>query len=798
MSAKEDLKEELIGAERAKHAGDTAVIAFANWVIRFRWIILLLSFVGAMTAGFGGQFLDFSTNYRVFFSKDNPQLQAFETMQDTYIREDNISIVLHPDNGDVFTPELLAAMRDLTEKAWQIPYTTRVDSLTNFQNSYAAGEDDLVVEDLVPLDTPLDEADIARIKETALSEPLIVERLISPDADTASVNVTVTLPLETELEVPAAMEHARALATEFRETYPGVKVAVTGSVALNHAFTEASVADMVNLIPLMYGILLLVMVVLLRSISGTISTLLVIAFSAVTAMGISGWLGVQLTPPSAIAPTIILTLAIADSIHILVSMVGAMRMGMGKREAIVESLRINFQPVFLTSLTTVIGFLSLNFSDAPPFRDLGNITAIGVTAAWIYSILFLPAAMAILPMRVKPRKQDTATAMDRLAGFVIGNRKALLFGMTGVVVVLGVLVPRIELNDQFVKYFDRSIEFRRDTDFAMENLSGIYQAQWSLPAGESGGVSDPKYLQTVSDFTDWLRARDTVVHVQSLSDIFKRLNKNMHGDDPSYYALPEEKNLAAQYLLLFEMSLPYGLDLNNQINVDKSSVRIVATLENITTDELRALDDEAKSWLEQRLAGGSKLDASGPFVMFAYIAQRNIEGMLLGTGLAFLLISASLVVALRSLRLGVISLVPNLVPPIMAFGLWSVLVGEIGLASSVVTATSLGIIVDATVHFLSKYRRARVMNGEDAEGAVRYAFSTVGTALWVTTAILVAGFAILSLSSFQINAALGQLTAITLVMALFADFLLLPAILILVDGRKRKEVPDAALAQAAE
>ena len=191
MSARKDLTENLIGAERAKHAGDTAVVAFANWVIRFRWIILLFSFIGAMAAGFGGQYLDFSTNYRVFFSKDNPQLQAFETMQDTYIREDNISIVLHPDDGDVFTPELLAAVRDLTDKAWQIPYTTRVDSLTNFQNSYASGEDDLVVEDLVPVDTPLDAADIARIRETALAEPLIVERLISPDADTVSVNVIV-------------------------------------------------------------------------------------------------------------------------------------------------------------------------------------------------------------------------------------------------------------------------------------------------------------------------------------------------------------------------------------------------------------------------------------------------------------------------------------------------------------------------------------------------------------------------------------------------------------------------------
>ena len=782
----------------AQKSGDRHVLAFADWVIRWRWLIVVASLLLAVGAGTGGQFLGFSTNYRVFFSSENPQLTAFEALQNTYIREDNITLVLKPNDGNVFTPKLLTAMRTLTEDSWKIPYTTRVDSLTNFQNSYADGEDDLIVEDLVPETSPLDQDDLARIRETALTEPMIVHRLVSTDGDTASINITVTLPLETELEVPASMAHARQLVETFRAENPDVRVAVTGSVALNNAFTEASFADIMTLIPLMYGILLIVMAVLLRSLSGTVSTLAVIAFSAMTAMGVTGWLGIQLTPPSAIAPTIILTLAIADSIHILVTMFGAMRGGLDKREAIRESLRVNFQPVFLTSLTTVIGFLSLNFSDAPPFRDLGNITSIGVIAAWFYSILLLPALMAILPARTKVRTEARSTVMERLADIVIARRKALLFSVSGLVLVLGALVPQIELNDQFVDYFDESIEFKRDTDFASEHLSGIYQAQWSLPAGRSGGVSDPNFLNAVSDFSDWLRARGDVVHVTTLTDVFKRLNKNMHADVPDFYRLPDENDLAAQYLLLFEMSLPYGLDLNNQINVDKSSVRIIATLDNMTTLELRDLDWEAKAWLEQRLAGGDKLDASGPFVMFAYISHRNIEGMLAGTALAFVLISLSLVVALRSWRLGAVSLLPNLVPPIMAFGIWALLVGEIGLASSVVTATSLGIIVDATVHFLSKYRRARVMRGEDAEGAVRYAFSTVGTALWVTTAILVAGFAILSLSSFQINSALGQLTAITLVMALIADFLLLPAVLIAVDRRKSPSTAGGALPQAAE
>jgi len=778
---------------------DRCVTAYAHWLIKWRWLVVLVSIAFALAAGAGGQFLGFSTNYRVFFSPQNPQLQAFESLQRIYIREDNLSIVVRPHDGDVFRPDLLRAVQALTAEAWQVPYATRVDSITNFQNSTADG-DDLAVRDLVPAGSPLDTADLARIRAAALAEPLLRDRLIAPDGRTLSVNITVTLPLQSESEVPDAMARARALVDGFQQAHPEVRVALTGSVALNHAFSESAEGDIATLVPLMYLVLLLVMGLLLRSFAGTLATLAVIGLSAVTAMGLTGWLGIMLTPPSVTAPTIILTLAIADSIHILVTMLQLMRRGADQRTALVESLKVNFEPVFLTSLTTLIGFLSLNFSDAPPFRDLGNITAIGVAAAWVYSIAFLPALMAILPVRVKQRPIGYSSAMDRLAGLVVGRRRAVLAGMGLVVVGLVAQVPRIELNDQFVNYFDESIRFRRDTDFAMQHLSGIYQAQWSLPAPGPGGISDPDYLARVEAFATWLRARDSVVHVQTLTDIVKRLNRNMHGDDPDWYRLPGERELAAQYLLLFEMSLPYGLDLNNQVNVDKSATRIVATLENITTNELRELDGEAAAWLRDNLPSAAGTTASGPFVMFAYIAQRNIEGMLTGTFVAFVLISATLMLALRSARLGLISLVPNLVPAFMAFGVWSLLVGKIGLASSVVTATSLGIVVDATVHFLSKYQRAR-RAGDDPEAAVRYAFSTVGTALWVTTAVLIAGFAVLSLSSFEINAAMGQLTAITLFMGIVADFLLLPTLLLLLAGRGRRDASPALPAtinQAAE
>ncbi len=780
-----------LATSRAKTDFDRRVIAYGAWVLRWRWPVLIFCLLFAVAAASGGRFLSFTSDYRVFFGAENPQLQAYEALQQTYSKDDNISFVMKPDNGQIFSPEFLTALRELTEAAWQVPYSTRVDSITNFQHSFAEG-DDLTVQDLVGRNLELNPAEIENIRQVALSEPLLVDKVISANAQTTSVNVTVTLPQKAETESAEVMAFARDMAEKFRAENPNVTLVLTGVVPLNNAFNESAQNDLTLLVPLMYGVLLLVMVVLVRSASGTFTALVVIALSVVVAMGMGGYMGVKLTPPSAIVPNVVLTIAVADSIHLLVTMLREMRKGATKQAAIIESLRVNFGPVFLTSLTTVIGFLSLNFSDAPPFHDLGNMSSVGVAAAWLFSILLLPAMISLLPVRVKVggNGRDKLAGMDLLADFVIEKRKPLLITMSLIAIGLGAMIPRIELNDQFVKYFDTSLEFRADTDFATEHLSGVYQVNWSLPAADSGGISDPDYLAKSDAFATWLKAQAGVAHVQTLTDTFKRLNKNMHGDDPEWYRLPEDRELAAQYLLLFELSLPYGLDLNNQINVDKSAMRIIVTTDDISTNQLRSLEDAAEAWLATNFPEG-QTEASSPFVMFAYISERNIIGMLTGTVLAFILISLSLMFALRNIRLGIISLVPNLIPIVMAFGIWSIFVGEVGLASSVVTATSLGIIVDATVHFLSKYQRGRRDRNEDAEGAVRYAFSTVGTALWVTSAILIAGFGVLAFSTFRINGDMGLLTAIAIAAALVADFLLLPTLLLTVDkGRKAQKLGD--------
>jgi predicted RND superfamily exporter protein len=313
-------------------------------------------------------------------------------------------------------------------------------------------------------------------------------------------------------------------------------------------------------------------------------------------------------------------------------------------------------------------------------------------------------------------------------------------------------------------------------------LGGAAQIDFTLDSGQASGVHDPAFIAATEQFGRYLETLPSTKHVSQISDVFKRLNKNMHADDPAFYRLPETAELAAQYLLMYEMSLPFGLDLNNQLDLDKSATKVSATLMNLGSKEMTALEAQAIAWFTSQYPQYT-IEASSTALMFAHIGERNMASMMQSLPMAMVLISALLMLSLRSFRLGLISLLPNLVPALMGFAVWHFYSGEINLGLSIVASMSLGIIVDDTVHFLAKYQAAR-KEGRDAEAAIRYAFHSVGWALVITTVVLVIGFSVLLLSDFRLNSDMGMLTGIIILLALVIDFLFLPAVLLRFDRNK--------------
>ncbi|PCJ33623.1 MAG: hypothetical protein COA99_15515 [Moraxellaceae bacterium] len=316
------------------------VESFANGVIRWRWLIIAFTLLMVMAAGKGAENIVFSSNYRVFFAEGNDQLKDFTSLQNTYSKSDNVMIIMTPKQGDIFDKDFLAAVHDVTDQAWQLPWSTRVDSITNYQHTQGF-EDDLIVGDMVEEPSELDQQALDNIRQVTLNEPVIIKRLLAEDGRLAVVNVTVQLPEESESETPIVVKKVRALKEILVAKYPDVEFRISGTVWLSNAFSEMAQKDMTTLMPMMFVILLITLGILLRSLSATIATLIVIVLSIMTAMGLFGWLGWTLTPPAASAPTIIMTMAVADCVHLLVSFLQNMRAGQTKHQAMKGRQNLN-------------------------------------------------------------------------------------------------------------------------------------------------------------------------------------------------------------------------------------------------------------------------------------------------------------------------------------------------------------------------------------------------------------------------------------------------------------------------
>ncbi|EHR0798874.1 MMPL family transporter [Vibrio parahaemolyticus] len=749
---------------------------------KYSLLVLLATIFLIIVATIGGKNLYFRGDYDIFFDGTNKQLLAFDEIQTTFAKTDNLAIVIAPEDGDIFTPQTLSLIQKITVDAWQVPYSSRVDSIANYQHTEAF-DDDLLVEDLLYSEYELTPERISKVKSIALSEPVLKSALVSEKGDVTVVNITVQLPeMDKTAEVEEVVSSINAMIDRYQRAYPDVTFHKAGIIAMNHAFMTAAQDDSSTLVPTMLVVILVFLTIMLRSILSVIATLIVIIGSVMATMGISGWAGMFLSTATVNVPTLIMTLAVADCVHVIATMCQSMKNGFTKVQSIERSIALNFVPILITSVTTAIGFLMMNMSDSPVLRDFGNLSALGVMVACFLSVTLLPALLKLLPIHVKMEmSQDQKHFMDRLGDFVVSQRRALLPLSVAVIVVCASLIPLNKVNDESVEYFGQRNEFRQAADFMEERISGMTNISIAIKTNESQGIAAPDFLNTIGEFSSWLRDQPETDHVATLADVYKRLNKNMHGDDEAYYSLPQARELAAQYLLLYEMSLPYGLDLNNQINVDKSSIKMVLTVANLGSVELVDLENRIYQWFAEH-APQYQVVASSPSLMFAHIGETNMASMLSTLPITLVLISALLIFALRSVRLGLISLMPNIAPAVIGFGLWALISGEINLGLSVVVTLTLGIVVDDAVHFLSKYQRAR-REGQTAEQAVRYAFHTVGRALWITTVVLVAGFSVLAMSSFRLNADMGQLSAIVIFIALVVDFLFLPTLLMLFDKK---------------
>ncbi len=747
--------------------------------------IMALCILICMVAVAGLPRLSLSSDSRVFFDPSSPELVELEHFELKYGQNNGVLMVVWANGEKVTSPKVLTAIGDLTARAWKLPHSTRVESLTNFP-LVASDADSFSVDELVPNPASVTPARAAEVERIALADPLVVNRLISADGKAAGILVNFRLPEEGSTQVREIIASSRALAAAIEKDHPGIQVKLTGNVMLLGTFAEAAVSDAILLIPISLIVTVLMMLVFVRSVKPTLAILTLLALSSASAMGVAGWLGFVVNPASIAAPIIIMTVNMAAAVRIVTTTMQFLGQGKTKVQAIRESLAIHLRPVTLTNATSAIGFLSMNLAEAPPFRDLGNMVGMGIAFAYVFTFTWLPAMLMMT--NLKATVNHSERAMVALGHFV--NRYYVgLFVLCGIIVVAsGFWLQRIVLDDDFARYFDQRFEYRQDSDFAEDHLTGLNIIEFDVGAGRDGGVYDPAYQRVLAEFLAWLRAQPNVVSVLGVPDITRRIEEAMNAGKPGNHdTIPDDPDRIAQYFLLYELSLPYGSSLNDQINVSRSSSRVTVILRHVTSAKIRAINMQAQDWLAANAPPAMKAKGISINVLFSNVSWINIRSMIGTTIISMLAIALIVGLALRSTTYGLLSILMNVLPSIVGFGVWGLLIGQLGLAASVIVAMTIGLVVDDTIYFLIMYQAAR-KRGLSSEHAINEVFETVGTAMLVITMSLAVGFGVLIASGFEVNRALGAQTTIVILANLFIDWLMLPPLLRMMDRWQQNRV----------
>lgn len=739
---------------------------------------LVTTVLVAILLASGIQKLTVTTDLRVYFSPDNPQLAALVELEEKYRRNDSIFFLVHAAES-IYDPGCLKLIYQLTEAGWQLPFAYRSTSLSNYQYSRSNG-DTLVAQMLIEDPESIDSNRASSIRNIVADEPALRNSLVATDESVAGVVIVLELPETRSDAVDETVTAARQLIRNTDATACG-KIMLAGSATNSVALGEAVRSDISTLVVLSYIVITVGLLLLLRSVWATALIMLVISLVVMTTMGIFGWLGYLLSPTAGFVPSIVLTIAVADCVHIVSNYLMELGQGRNKLDAIRESLRINLSPVFITSLTTAIGVLSLNLSDSPPYRDLGNMVACGVAVAFFMSLTALPAALLLTPEPKSAWLFSSGRPARALADWIIRRHKPLLIGGTAILLFVASFVGRNVLTENWHEYFTKHYEIRNAVDLIDERLGGIHRIYYDMETGRADGIYDPAYVAQLQSFSDWLLKQPGVTHTDGLHETLKVLNRALNDNRVDYFKIPDNRETIAQFLLLNELSQPSGSSIGNLVDQDRSASRFNVAVRKTDSETLLNLDRRAVDWLSHHAPAVQPRPGTGLDLIFAHITHRNIRGLLVGTALALIVISLLLMIVLRSVRLGLISLLPNLAPAALAYGLWGMSVARIDLALSVVICMSLGIVVDDTVHFVSKYQRARREYGLSPADGIRYAFRVVGMALVTTSIVLIAGFGLLVLSNFTPTRETGGLLALTIGLALLVDFFLLPPLLLIAD-----------------
>ncbi len=723
--------------------------ALAQTSVRYRWLVITICIVLTLVGALGAISFRFDPDSRVYFSRDAPERIAFEAIGERYgNRRDVIALVRGAGaNADVTVEPLRAAAAAI------------MADLAELEDVAAAGE--------------------------ALpgGDPGVIIREVRGRPPVAVFGITVTATSATSW---AMMNRLQAAADDAARRAGAYEVLFTGEPAQEAASMTAIRNDLGVYVPMEVAIIVVLLLIALGSLTATLALLSVLSVAVAATMGGHAWTGAVLNGVTSVVPSSLLGLSVATSVHIILGWQHGLRRDMTSEAALMRSVRLNAKPVALATVTTILSFLCLNFADSPAFHTFGNLVAIGLVLTLTLSFTLLPAVISLLPANPVPARAGFERFMAEIGATVCAWRLGLVALALVALVFSAIGLTHIVFRDTFVAYFDDRYSFRQATVLYEERAGGVSAVDVSVPVAAGEAITDPSYLADIANFTLWAQSQPHVSAVVSLASILEDAGRTVGLGDLDRMRRGEGVPRPFTQQVLSNGNDPGLQTMLGQGFAEEApgegATRVIVVLRGVHSGDILDFAAAAEAELA-RLGEARSAIATGLPVLAANLSKRNGEAMVKATPFALVAISLLLVVALGSWRLGLISLVPNLMPLLMAYGLWGFVMGELTFAGTMVIAMTFGIVVDDTVHMMSRYRHLRLTGARPVPAMIE-TFRTVGIAVVVTTLAIASGFSVLSLSGFIVNRDLGMITAMTLVGALIATLLFLPALLVLIDRRR--------------
>jgi len=774
------------------HPKKGVAYAVSTFITEHPWWTLALSFssMAVIMIGLGSMKANFT--HTAFFKSTDPQLQRFESFERQFGNDDAAIVVVHSPSG-VFDADTAELLRKLTDQMWKVPEVIRVDSLTNFQWVHAEG-DEIEIEPLLPREGTLTPELLEQRKQIALKHEVLPDYLVSKDAKVA----VVYAKLKPGIDAPP---NAPLITAETQKVVDSLKSGdhtfhLTGGPIVNNAFKHSSEKDLSVLVPGLLAMVATLLAFTFRRVGGVVMPFFVIFTTVLATFSFSGWLGLEMSTVTFALPQVLIAVCVAESVHLLVGFYRARKASRSRKEAAHYTLQKNFMATLLTSSTTAIGFYSFISANLPPIENFGILAGMGTTYTWLMTYGIVGPLMVVWPGKEPTTGADAveddltqSTPFSRAyVRFVERYRWGVVALFVGLVATSAWLGTKNVVNSNPYEYFREGLPVREAQQFVLKNLGGIATFEVVVSAGVEDGIKEPAFLRKVEELEKRILEIDGINRSISIVDILRQMNRSLNGGEQQYYKLPDTKEGVAQELLLYTMGLPQGMDVNDRMTVKNDALRV--TLISTITDSNTAV---AAAERIERIGKELGIDArtTGKMLLYQGMNGHVVDSFLNSLGSALLLIGLIMVVSFRSLRLGIISMVPNIVPLVFGGAALYFLSGTLDIGTVLVASVSLGIAVDDTIHILTHFNK-HLDEGMTTREALERLMAHSGPAMLSTTLILVTGFSTLAFGDFIPNVYFGLLTAIILSLGLATDFVLLPAILLIGVRDKVKAASPAA------